>query len=72
VKLQRIVIRKAREVVPIIPDSEIWENPQGFILFNVRDGKVTHSTMFEAHKCLSGVHISGFTHYARIPRWIRP
>lgn len=68
-KLQRIVIRKARQSMPRIPDAM---NGETYILFNVRERKVVDKTLFIAHREASGICIHGFTHYALIPSYISP
>ena len=68
-KLQRIVIRKARKTMPRIPDARDGET---YILFKVRERKVVDRQLFIAHREAGGICIHGFTHYALLPTYISP
>lgn len=68
-KLQRIVIRKARKMFAHIPNARTGEQ---YLLFRVKDRKVIESRVFTAHAVSDTLCIHGFTHYALIPTYVSP
>ena len=71
-KYHRLVVYPGRKMVPRIPEWMLFGEPTQVLLFKVHEGKVLETQLFLAHPVPGGPCIHGFTHYAILPRYIRP
>ena len=71
-KNERLVIRRARKIAPRIPPSLIRGEWERVLLFQAVDGKIRATQLFQAFPETGGPLITGFTHYAILPKYIHP